>query len=227
MDLPHDIALRVEGLDVLVEERVLAWLSEEEHRRWRSYGSRRRARQFLLGRALAREMLAERWGVEPGAVRLTTTDRGAPRVLDEPGAGLSIAHSGRRAAVAVADRTVGVDLERIEARRPDLYRRFLQEDEFGLIDRFSSAGPDVDPAAQILCWTLKEAVLKAHGTGLDVSPRTLRIEEQETSSSEPGGFGCVRVAHRESEAVWRVLFQRRDEYYLSVAFPLASNGASA
>lgn len=229
MNLPSDIGLRVGDLDSVSLEGARRWLSERERRRLRAYGSRDRARQFLLGRTLAREVLADRLGLSAEEIEVETTAEGAPRLGgysngEEP-VRLSIAHSGSRAAVVVSPDPVGVDVEEIKPRRSDLYRRFLREDEYEILERFGSdvgteasgrSGdptefPDGNEVAQIVCWTLKEAALKAMGTGLGVSPLTLRIDVR--------GEKGVRVVDRTSDAIWTVRFERREGYILSVAYP--------
>lgn len=216
MQLPTDVTLRAGTLEDELLERSRAWLTEEERRRYEKYGSRSRARQFQLGRGLVRELLADRFRVAPADIRVRTDEDGAPRVADRPDCRISIAHSGERAVAVAARRSVGVDLERIQTRRDDLYRAFLAPDEYELLDALCTdengdARGDA-MAAQILCWTLKESALKARGTGLRVSPKTLRIVLEET--------GAARVRDREGAGSWTVRYERRDDYLLSIAYPV-------
>lgn len=216
MRLPTDVTLRAGTLEDELLERSRAWLTEEERHRYDEYGSRSRARQFLMGRGLVRELLADRFGAAPADIRVRADEDGAPCVADRPDCRISIAHSGNRAVAAAANRAIGVDLERIQPRREDLYRAFLAPDEYELLDALctdENGDARGDPmAAQILCWTLKEAALKARGTGLRVSPRSLRIVLEET--------GSARVRDREGAGSWTVRYERRDDYLLSIAYPV-------
>ena len=67
-------------------------------------------------------------------------------------------------------RPVGVDVEVIRKRRPDLYRFMLAEKDYHLVELF----PDHD-LAQISLWAIKEAVLKARRTGLRTSPKKVDL----------------------------------------------------
>lgn len=180
-------------------------LSPEEEERVRGFAQDKRRREFILGRAAARLLLSERLGVHPVSVPLHVAESGAVLVTNAS-INVSIAHSGDHAVAAAASRQVGVDIETITPRHSGLHRYMLHPDEHDLLH---SLPLDLD-RARILFWTLKEATLKAMGTGLRFSPKKLLLDiELETETA---------VVHVEDGRYWHARFEEWDGYYVAVAF---------
>jgi 4'-phosphopantetheinyl transferase len=168
--LPGGVRLRGVTYDPARGAAWATWLSEAEAARRRSFGAAKRRREFLAGRAAARSLLAEALGCAPGAVPLRTAPDGGVDVA----AGdwrLSIAHSGPHAVAAADRRPVGVDLEAIKPRNPDLAGFLFARGEREVPARL----PYGESASLVLCWALKEAVLKARRSGFRLSPKKLRL----------------------------------------------------
>jgi 4'-phosphopantetheinyl transferase len=108
----------------------------------------RRARE-----ALARS--AEASGAQLGALEKDAED--AP--LSSNGWHWSISHGRGYAAGVVARGRVGLDVERVEARNPDVVSRVTTRNELELLGGFTWE-------AFVRVWTAKEAVLKKAGVGL-------------------------------------------------------------
>jgi 4'-phosphopantetheinyl transferase len=204
--LPPGLFLRELTFDASNQDRWLGLLSPEERRRLETFGHARRRHAFLAGRVAARTLLAERLALAPPEVPLHVAPDGAVEV-GGTAFHVSIAHSGERAVAAVADRPIGADLEEIRPRHPDLARFVLHPDEADLLDRL----PLEPGQGLILCWTLKEATLKAVRTGLRLSPKKLRLE-----IDLPAASAQVEV---DGGAVWLARFEERDGYYVAVAYP--------
>ena len=211
--LPSGLAAR------LVDAPEASCLSADERVRMASFGHADRRRQFMLGRRAARTLAAERLGLAPDAVPLTVGADGAPEL---PGLVVSIAHTGRNtqtaALAAVADVPVGVDLERVAARRPDLWRRILAPEEHALLDALG--GPTDD--AQTLLWTLKEAVLKGQRTGFRAGGQSVRMALD--ADGAPPDLGRATATAR--GATWHVTFGRQQDLWLAVAWRPAVANAS-
>jgi len=160
---------------------------------------------FTLGRAAARTLLAERLDLAPAEVPLHVADDGG---VDVVGAAMkvSISHSGGHAVAAVAERVVGIDLERIAPRHPRLPGFLLHPDEYPVFE----ALPLDRARALMLYWTLKEATLKALRTGFRRSPKEIRLSVD--LAAETG------LAHIVEEAPMHLRFTERGSYYLAVAF---------
>jgi len=205
MTLPSDIAIRWMTHDPAQAEALTALLTPEEQDRMAAFSHAGRRRAFVLGRAAARTLLAERLGVTPANVPLRVAEDGG---VDVDGAAirLSIAHSGEHAVAAIAPHTIGIDLERIAPRHEGLPRFLLHPDEYAAFD----ALPLGHTASLILCWTLKEATLKALRTGFRLSPKKLRLEIDLPTQS-------ARV-HFANRSPMHLRFEERDGYYVAVAF---------
>lgn len=128
-----------------------------------------RRAQFLAGRWLASQLLAQCCGGQPTAWQLTCVGGEAPRVASGPGTArpcLSIAHRGDMLACALADVPIGVDIEVEGSLRSAADERAA----FVLApceqEAFERTAPDVQASFLLARWTLKEAWAKRSGRGL-------------------------------------------------------------
>ncbi|MGY1841130.1 MULTISPECIES: 4'-phosphopantetheinyl transferase family protein [unclassified Modestobacter] len=128
-----------------------------------------RRRRIAL-RAALRTVAAHELGCRPGEVPLTTGPNGRPETCG-PAAGLDVTctASGTVGLVAVGwDVRIGIDLERVGRWTPGtLDDGWLSEREAAALLALP-AGERATALARV--WTGKEAVLKAAGCGLTVSP---------------------------------------------------------
>lgn len=179
---------------------AVALLDKAERVRLRQFGLRTAAHRFAFRRAVRRVVLASYLGVEPAALRFFEGKRGKPQ-LDDPYTRLQFnaSDSGDIGVIAVASATpVGSDVEVKRTIAYELlaskilskselawYRRTLDEEQRkGVIQRI---------------WSLKEAILKGIGVGLDLGLfRTITVpcearggtwysvgREQRLGASEP------------------------------------------
>lgn len=203
-DLAPDVSWTWQEYDPNQWPELVSWLSSREQASLETYGSEKRRREFVLGRAAARRLAGERLGVSPANVDLRVAGDGAVDVVGTP-FHLSISHANGWATAALSPRAVGIDMERLVVRTPGVYRYFLSRDEYDLLE-----GTDLDhDRLQILLWTLKESVLKGTRTGLRVSPRDIRI-----LSLDFGGSATVRDL---DDAIWRIEWVFWRDCYLAIA----------
>lgn len=131
-----------------------------------------RRTQHLAGRALLRFAL-EHWTGSPAAShRLRVREGGKPECIDGPT--VSVSHDGTSIACAIAETgEVGIDVQHVEPRRRtvDIARHYFSPAENAWLD-------DAPPDAFYMLWVLKEAYLKALGSGLAGGLRSLdcRVE---------------------------------------------------
>ena len=183
------------------------WLSGEELACLDTFGSEKRRREFIAGRAAARSLLARRLACDPADVPLRIADDGAVDVAPSPEpqsapVHLSIAHSGPHAVAVISEQPVGVDLEEIVPRDPGLERFLMAPDQRGVISDWPYAWDE----SLVLAWTLKEAVLKARRSGFRLSPKKLHLTLNDTGSEHEGrGEATISV---EGDTTWSVLFER-------------------
>lgn len=199
------------------EADAVALLDEEERSRWQGYGNPDPRRRFALCRAALRAVLCGHLNVPNDRLGFATAKRGKPfaKVDGKPvSAGFNVSHSGEHGLIAVApDGQVGVD---IEVRSP---RRTLEN----LIKGVLSAQEQVELArldeGQKLfvfyrLWTIKEALVKAHGMGLALDVAELEIP----ADMLHGAPRSVCEFWQFPNATWSLGEIGTDEFAAAVAF---------
>lgn len=171
-----------------------------------SFGAVSRQHEFLLGRALARGLLGSCLEMAPAEVSLCRAEDDGLDV-EEEGWFVSIAHSEEVALVGAAQHHLGVDLEAIRPRDAAVADFLFAPEDRGMVERLPY---DFD-AALVLCWSLKESVLKARRSGFRRSPKELRM-----SVAPAEGEARVRV---EEGRVWTVAYARMGDFWGTVAIP--------
>jgi len=153
-------------LDAHETAPLRALLSPDEQARASRFHFERDAERFIVGRGVLRTILASYLDVpDPSQLALRVGEHGKP-VLADGAVFFNLAHSGALGLLGIArDAEIGVDLE--------LVRDF---DDMPRVMRASFAPAEVEAivaldsqyrvAAFYRCWTRKEAVLKALGSGL-------------------------------------------------------------
>lgn len=208
--VPQSVSLSGVTYDEAEAHEWCEWLSAEEEACIASFGAEKRRREFLAGRAAARRLLAEQLDTTPAQVPLHRAEDDAVDVEAEDWR-VSIAHSGPRAVAACARHPVGVDLEHVEPRDPAIARFLFAPEHRGLIDTL----PHDADAALILCWTLKEATLKARRSGFRTSPKDLQLTVAPEAAS-----ARVEV---EGGKRWMVQYAALDGYWGAVALPASKD----
>lgn len=144
-------------------------LSEDERQRAARFLFDKHRRRFVACRGQVRKILSSYLGSPAEQIRFRYESMGKP-ALDSPwsdsGVRFNVSHSHEMALCALAlGRELGVDVEHI--REPSdfdgLAERFFAKSEVGAL----RALPQEERLAAFFnCWTRKEALLKAAGTGL-------------------------------------------------------------
>jgi 4'-phosphopantetheinyl transferase len=155
---------------------LLDLLDPGERRRAADFGHAGSRALFVAARALARLVLGAHLGLAPGSLRFDLTCRcgsphGKPQLIAADPPRFSLSHSGDVAVLALTASTpVGVDVERVQARREAALAGALSAVERTVLDRLAPADREAGFARY---WTRKEAALKATGAGLSIDPRTV------------------------------------------------------
>ncbi len=164
---------RVDTTDGAAAPRTTLAVDElERAARLRSEQDRSR---FVAAHVALREILSCYAGGPPALLRFAQAPAGKPFLCGVDRPRFNLSHTGNVALIAVADREVGVDVERVvtlDVRA--LAPLVLGCDERAVIGR---CRPDERGRTFLRLWTLKEAFAKARGIGLgfdlasvDVSP---------------------------------------------------------
>lgn len=201
---------------LLAEEqaRWLALLDEGERQRWERFRQERDRAGFLLGKVLTRSVLAARLGCRPEELVFSPDLHGKPR-LKHPAAPMllfNLSHTPGMAVLAVAEgREPGVDVESFR-RKVDalaLARRYFATPELAILDTLDG---EALQEHFITLWTLKEAWLKAKGTGLR--------EPLDAFWFDLGGKRpTVAFSSQldEDPAAWQLRLYREDEWCIALA----------
>jgi 4'-phosphopantetheinyl transferase len=190
-------AARLEGVSARWNE-LRAILSDAERQRAEQFRLDEPRRRFEITRAALRMLLGRYLGTPVSGVELAIDHRGKPRLAGDRGADdihFNLAHSGSIALIAVtAGCDVGVDVERIRAAGhvEQIARRYFHPAESQAI---LSAVPSARDAVFLRCWTGKEAVLKAIGSGVTGSLASFRVPTDEFQAARialpgPLSTGC-------------------------------------
>lgn len=169
--------------DAAREREAFALLSGEERERLEAFASAEPRRRFVLCRAALRAVLGEQLGCENEQLAFPTSEHGKPWAsVDGVTAPIAfnVSHSGEHGLVAYApEGRLGVDIEDLRPRRRlDL----LMDGALGPEEHREVATKQGEEQLRFFfrLWTMKEAVLKAHGKGflLDATsfelPRAMR-----------------------------------------------------
>jgi 4'-phosphopantetheinyl transferase len=144
-------------------------------------------------------VLADYLAISPAALQLATAPGGKPLLPQYPWLQFNLSHSGQWAAIALCrDRAVGVDIEcvagQVSTKRAVAQRFFHPRDQSWLAQ---------EPQQFLLhftqLWSLKEAWLKAQGTGLAGSLASFFIT--------PAAEGMAEVGYEEIPCTARLHYQ--------------------
>lgn len=176
------------------DSRAAALLSDEERRR-AGRMAEGAAQKFVGSRRLLREALARYVDRDPGELRFSTrcghcgdATHGRPTLVGG-GPEFSLSRTDGIAVVAVAERPVGVDVER-RARIDDADGIAQLTLSAGELRALRGAPRPRHEASLLAAWTRKEAYLKGVGVGLANDPR-------EVEFGRPDGAGWRRVHDRQ------------------------------
>jgi 4'-phosphopantetheinyl transferase len=134
--------------------------------------------RFLAARTGLRCILSTYLQQSPEAIQFGYGPAGKPFLPGGPAGSrphFNVAHSGDWVVIAIdPGAPIGVDIERVRTLPAiaGLMRTVLADDEQA--ELASCSAGDL-PRAFLRWWTAKEALLKAHGTGLGLDPREVRL----------------------------------------------------
>jgi 4'-phosphopantetheinyl transferase len=151
-----------------VQEKLLALLTPPDVERQQRLYFEAGRRQFALTRALQRQVLSE-YAADVSAAQwqFQNSPEGRPRLappFDRTGLHFNLAHTEGVVAMAVCRHArVGVDVEKLGRAPLAVAERYFSSAETTQLREFPV---EAQPRRFLQLWTLKEAYLKAIGTGL-------------------------------------------------------------
>lgn len=203
------------------EAEALVWLDEEERSRWHGYRNPDPRRRFALCRAALRAVLCRHLNVSNDRLGFATANRGKPfaKVDGIPvSAGFNVSHSGQHGLIAVASAgQLGVDIEERSSRR-NLEKLIegvfspQEQAELSLLDERQKL------FAFFRFWTIKEALVKAHGKGLSMDVTELEIP----AAMRRGAARSTCQFSQIPKTTWCLEDIGTDEFAAAVAFAVDS-----
>ena len=202
------------------ENHAYELLDDEEKLRWRKFLSERSRRQFVLCRAALPLSLSECLECSNSQLSFGYREFGKPfaAVDGTPvSIGFNVSHSGQHGLIALADRIcVGVDVEERVARH-DLDG--ISELVYGPAERQSLSAVDGEQKVYrfFRLWSLKEALIKALGSGFSVAPCGLEVPGAMLLGVESGEF---RFPHAPS-ATWGLVDLGEARFAAAMAYKVS------
>jgi len=165
------VTVQTHGVTAALAERLLPWLTADEHARMRRLVREGDRHTFAVTRALVRHTLSEYGATAPRDWRFETNAYGCPSVAPaqagDPPLSFNLSHTDGLVALAVTrGHAVGIDVERADrVVREQVAERFFAPSE---VADLHALPVDEQPRAFFEYWTLKEAYIKARGLGLAI-----------------------------------------------------------
>jgi 4'-phosphopantetheinyl transferase len=191
-----DLAPKVRELRLL--------LSKEEQARSDRYVRPADVVKFMVGRAVLRLILAQYLGLEPGEIMISTGKFGKPHICKSFNINyltFNLSHSGEVCLVAVSHaREIGVDVEKLrdDVLVEDLATRYFSAEEVAELQALPIA---LRRLGFFLCWTRKEAYVKAKALGLQIPLDRFSVsltpgQPAEIRGAEAGGWTILSFEPR-------------------------------
>ncbi len=162
-----------------VLSRLCAHLDSAEKARAERFVFPRDRDRFIVARGLLRELLADYAGCRPAEIEFEYGPQGKPLLASPASAAarmtFNVSHSHGLAAYAFAlGAPLGIDIERIRSDfgGTEIAQRYFSPEE---VAELNGLPPEARANAFFLCWTRKEAYIKARGEGLQIPLTSFRV----------------------------------------------------
>jgi 4'-phosphopantetheinyl transferase len=167
----HEVHLWRARLDVQADtvDRLSSYLASDEKQRASRFRFANDANRFIVARGILRELAGAYLRRPPAALCFVNGPFGKPALQPDPVAPdlrFNLAHSDEFAVYAFTlAREVGIDVERV---RPEAVRQGIEKHHFSAREQHElrTLSDKLRPEGFFLCWTRKEAYVKARGEGL-------------------------------------------------------------
>ena len=206
------------------EAEALACLDGQERSRWQGFRLAGPRRRFALCRAALRAVLCRQLGCRNGQLSFAATRHGKPYALVDgtPAAiHFNVSHGGAHGLIASApEGRLGVDVEERVPRRDldGLISSVLGPGEQG---ELASAGGGRKLRQFYHLWTIKEALLKALGTGM-----SLDMAGFEVPPALRQGAACATFRFPQMPDVgWRLEDLGNEDFAAAIAHEMGSGSA--
>lgn len=191
--------VKIVGTDSIVH-RFQEILAPDEMSRAGRFKSRQLRERYILSRGSLRVLLARYLDVAPATLRFRYGAKGKPELAEPMGVEFNISHSGDLAAFAFSiSGPIGIDVEQIHFL-PDMEmiaKEFFSVNECDELMRLPHRQRE---HAFFLCWTRKEAYIKAVGDGLHIPLNSFSVTLHPDHPAEVVGL----PDDREAATAWKL-----------------------
>lgn len=175
-------------------------------------------RRYVVARGTLRQLLGDYLDLQPSAIELAVDSNQKPHLAGKnAGSGLhfNVSHSGSLAVIAFAlGCEVGIDVEQLRdvGHLEQIARRFFHPSE----TRAVLAAPEsARTLAFLRCWTGKEAILKALGTGIVGNLASFQVP---FGNDWQGWIECsAGLPHGQRSQCWLEQLTPYDDYVAAIA----------
>ena len=206
------------------EARAFALLDDEERVRWHKFPVAAPRRRFALCRAALRIALAERLGCSNRRLSFGHGEHGKPFALVDgrrAPVGFNVSHANRHGLIAVAAHDwLGVD---VEERAPGRDLDGIGSMVYGPTEQrlLTIAAGSRKVHLFYRLWSMKEALIKALGSGFSLNPSRFQIPAPMLHGVRASAF---RFPHDPSSS-WRLIDLGEDRFAAALAYRVPPGGA--
>ena len=201
------------------EAEAFSWLDDAERERARRFTGPGPRRRFTLCRAALRALLCDEFGYRNERLAFGASEHGKPFALVQElpvDIDFNVSHSGNHGLIALApEGRLGVDVEECASHRnlDTLIETVFTPDEQA--ELASIEGED-RPRAFFRLWTVKEALVKAEGTGLSLDPSLFEVPPAMRRGASSAVFAFPRIP----SVRWQVERFDGDDFVAAIAHEL-------
>lgn len=166
-------------------EILCKMLPEERLKKIDKLRNEDKAKKYLLSSAFMQYGLSDALNIPMEAIAYVYGKYGKPEIVYrgkkmEGQIDFNLSHSGKYAVLAVSDRPVGIDVERLKKDRIGVAERFFCKEEYE--DILNAKGSERE-SRFLEYWTMKEAYVKRTGNGLHTPLNSFLINRREKGLS--------------------------------------------
>lgn len=204
------------GQNAARESAAVSWLDEQEQSRRKRLLAGGPRRRFALSRAALRAILCDQLDCENERLAFGATAHGKPFALVDGGPtaiSFNVSHSGSRGLIAFAPAgRLGVDIEE-RTDRCDI--DLLSQGVFGPAEQAELASTSGYDKTHLFfrMWTIKEALMKAHGAGFQLDASSFEIPPSMLRGMREAAFRLPQLP----EVAWRLADLGNERFAAAIA----------
>lgn len=173
-------------------EKYMSLLSEEQKQKINRRKAEMAKKLSLISMVFVRLKASEILGVKNDDLQFSHNEFGKPYLVNHQNFYFNISHTKNALAIAIADKEIGVDVEKVRKFNPKIAERYFMQEEAEYLKEHSSSVDFFE------IWTKKEAYLKWLGTGLSTALNSFNTLEQKNIKTTHFGEYIVSVCCQKS-----------------------------